>query len=1222
MSEQPLPDRTVDLSGPDEALDAALAAAFGPDSGPPLPAGASVLRALGAVLPDVPRVQLRDPASGAGSPIVRPRSEEVPAADPAGRYQLHGEIARGGMGAILKGRDVDLGRDIAVKVLLETHQGKTELLQRFVEEAQISGQLQHPGIVPVYELGQFPDKRPYFTMKLVKGQTLAKLLDERNDRRLAGRTEDGTTSEPPIAIDLPPFLKVFEQVCQTLAYAHARGVIHRDLKPSNVMVGAFGEVQVMDWGLAKVLAEGGVADEAKTRVRQEVSVIRTRRSDGSEGSSSPGSQTQAGSILGTPAYMAPEQARGEVELVDERADVFGLGAILCEILTGQPPFTGKAAEAQRKAQMAKLADAHARLDGCRADGELIELAKRCLAAEPWDRPRHAGAVAAALTAYQQSVAERLRLAEVERAAAEARAQEEKNTRQMAEARAREERKRRRATLALAAAVLALVVAGGGAAAWWWQERTALVRDVDAALAEAKTHQQAARWPEVRAALERADGRLGGRGPAELRARVRQARLDADMVAELEAIRLESSEGLKGKFDYAAAEARYAPAFARYGISVDALSPAEAAARVRESAVREELLAGLDYWRWARGMILTDLGFTYLPADLSIQTIVPDGAIAADRRPLVGDQIIGIGEGKEGPLVDVRGKGVRELARLSWGMPGTVVRLQVVSVRARESRVYTLTRGGKVWNWLKEVVWAAEDNAWRRAFRQAVAVKDVEKVRALAKQAGALEQPPTVLTWLGCALRDAGLAEEAATFLRQAQQRHPGDFWLNYHLGVVLDTSVRPRRSQEAAGYLRAALAIRRVPAAWNALGIALQHSKDFDGGIAAFRQGVILAPQTSLLHYNLGNALRSKGDLDAAIAAFRQAIALDPKYAAAHTNLGNALQAKGDLDAAIAAYRQAITLSPKLAQAYNNLGIALRAKGDVDGAIAAYREAIDLNPKYAQAHYSLGNALKAKGDLDAVIAAYRQAITLNPKDAKAHYNLGSALRAKGELEGAVAAYRQAITLDPKHAQAHNNLGNALDANGDPDGAVAAFRRAIALNPKLAEAHNNLGTALHAKGDLDGAVAAYRQAITVNPKNAAAHQNLAWILATTTDFPRRDPKQAVLLAQKAVELAPKEANNWTTLGAAHYRDGNLKEAALALEKALTLRPDGNGSDWFFLAMTRWRLGEKDAARQCYEKAVAWMGKHQPSNDELRRFRAEAAELLGLPAGEPARKEDGK
>src|SRR5262249_32681315 len=153
-----------------------------------------------------------------------------------------------------------------------------------------------------------------------KGRTLAQLLKERGSPD-----------------DLPRFLAIFEQVCQTVAYAHARGVIHRDLKPTNVMVGSFGEVQVMDWGLAKVLKEGGLADEppAPEEPAPAVSVIQTVRS-GSEADAS-----QAGSALGTPAYMAPEQAGGDVERVDRRADVFGLGSILCEILTGQPAYIGR-----------------------------------------------------------------------------------------------------------------------------------------------------------------------------------------------------------------------------------------------------------------------------------------------------------------------------------------------------------------------------------------------------------------------------------------------------------------------------------------------------------------------------------------------------------------------------------------------------------------------------------------------------------------------------------------------------------------------------------------------------------------------------------------------------------------------------------------------------------------------------------------------------------------
>src|SRR5262245_58246276 len=181
-------------------------------------------------------------------------------------------------------------------------------------------------MVPVYELGA-SDGRPYFTMKLVRGVTLAALLRER--------------SEP--TQDRPRFLKVFEQVCQAVAYAHSRGVIHRDLKPSNVMVGNFGEVQVMDWGLAKVLA-GGVAS-ATPQAENVAPAERTHTEVRVENRPPTGQETREGDVLGTPAYMPPEQALGEIDRVDRRSDVFSLGAILCEILTGEPPYRGADAQA-------------------------------------------------------------------------------------------------------------------------------------------------------------------------------------------------------------------------------------------------------------------------------------------------------------------------------------------------------------------------------------------------------------------------------------------------------------------------------------------------------------------------------------------------------------------------------------------------------------------------------------------------------------------------------------------------------------------------------------------------------------------------------------------------------------------------------------------------------------------------------------------------------------
>src|SRR6516164_81887 len=275
------------------------------------PAGSGVLDSIAQSIGPVPRVLLRDTAPGeTPGPIVRPDATD---ADRSIRYRIDGEIARGGMGAVLKGRDPDLGRDVAIKVLRADLRDKADLVRRFVEEAQIGGQLQHPGVVPIYELGTFADRRPFFSMKLVKGQTLADLLDDR--------------SGP--ADDLPRFLSIFAAIAQTMAYSHTRGVIHRDLKPSNVMVGSFGEVQVMHWGMARVLPRGGVIADARAGKEPPEETLITTAGSGSDRDFS-----RAGSIMGTPSYMPPEQARGQTDRIDEWADVFALGSILCQVLTG------------------------------------------------------------------------------------------------------------------------------------------------------------------------------------------------------------------------------------------------------------------------------------------------------------------------------------------------------------------------------------------------------------------------------------------------------------------------------------------------------------------------------------------------------------------------------------------------------------------------------------------------------------------------------------------------------------------------------------------------------------------------------------------------------------------------------------------------------------------------------------------------------------------------
>ncbi|MBM3978763.1 MAG: PAS domain S-box protein [Planctomycetes bacterium] len=277
------------------------------------------------------------------------------------RYLVERELAHGGMGEILAAHDPLMGRAVALKVLLAQHRDKPNYRTRLLDEARITGRLQHPGTVAVYDLGELPDTRPFFAMTLVEGETL--------DAQLAARK---TPAE-----NLPHVLSVFERVCQALAYAHAHGVIHRDIKPLNVMVAPFGVVKLMDWGVACEV----------------------------NGACKPCS-SDAQEVLGTPAYMSPEQAQGDPTRVDERADVFGLGGILCAMLTGAPPYPGDSTrKVFSRAQRADLAEAYARLDAAGRAGapaDLVSLAKRCLAPHRDTRPRNAQEVAAALTAYIDS----------------------------------------------------------------------------------------------------------------------------------------------------------------------------------------------------------------------------------------------------------------------------------------------------------------------------------------------------------------------------------------------------------------------------------------------------------------------------------------------------------------------------------------------------------------------------------------------------------------------------------------------------------------------------------------------------------------------------------------------------------------------------------------------------------------------------------------------------
>lgn len=234
-----------------------------------------------------------------------------------GNYRVVRSLASGAMGQISVVRDENLNREVALKELFESAADREELVQRFFDEAEITARLEHPGIVPVHTCGTDTKGRPYYTMKLVQGKTFQEAIQQCH--ALPAKSEAKAAA-------FRDLIRRFASVCQTMGFAHDKGIIHRDLKPANIMLGEHGETLVMDWGLAKPFAEGGdskVGDIAAEKLHNRPDI------------------TEAGKAIGTPYYMSPEQALGDPLLMGPQSDIYSLGVILYQILTGQLPYNGE-----------------------------------------------------------------------------------------------------------------------------------------------------------------------------------------------------------------------------------------------------------------------------------------------------------------------------------------------------------------------------------------------------------------------------------------------------------------------------------------------------------------------------------------------------------------------------------------------------------------------------------------------------------------------------------------------------------------------------------------------------------------------------------------------------------------------------------------------------------------------------------------------------------------
>jgi serine/threonine-protein kinase len=785
-------------------------------------------------------------------------------------YEVEAVLGRGGMGVVYRALHLRLNRTVALKMLLAGDRAGPSARARFQREAEAVANLRHANIVQVYDVGE-QDGRPYFTMEIVQGGSLAE--------KLAG-----------VPRPAPEAATLVATLAEAVSAAHQGGIVHRDLKPANVLLTPDGTPKISDFGLA-------------------------RRVEGGE------RLTQSGAILGTPSYMAPEQARGRTQALGPPVDIYALGAILYELLTGRPPIQGETAAETVLQVLSQEPVPPARLNP-RVPRDLETICLKCLHKEPQRRYASAAALAEDLRCFLRG----------EVIAARPEGQLERLARAV----------RRRPTLTVgltAGVLLATALIWGGL--WLRGERAANER----AKEEMQRLDEARRDQE--AALERLD----------------RARRERQLAERLDAIHLNRAAVIGGRLDARLnaerADREYEATFREAGFGRVGDGPAAVVARVEDSTIRDELLAALDDWAVCARRADADPGRQRWLLDVlrrsdpnpgTIRQRLRDPALWKDRAALTKLAEMVLAEKPSAQLPVVLAE------RLLFAGADAVPFLQ------RVQREYP----GDFWA--------------NYALGMALLTKNPgESIRYL--QAALAIRPRTAALYdsLGVALLGIGRFDEAIEHYQEALRLEPEYALSHNNLGFVLQA--RGRLDEAIAHYRHALRTDPLVAEVQCNLGGALVARGRHDEALEPLGQAVRIAPRMPQAHAHLCTALKARGGPRAVIAHYRQVLRTDPDFALAHAYLGGALAEEGQADEAQDHLREALRIDPKLTTAHYQLGLAMSSRGQYDEAIDHIQQVIALNPKLPQAHGALGQTLIGLGRFgDARDATRRGLDLLSPND--------------------------------------------------------------------------------------------------------------------------------------------------------------------------------------------------------------------------------------------------